>query len=468
MRHWIVDRFGLRPIWDHFLARDVPKDPWYHGDGMALLALLTIQVATGAMLALTYTPSMEEAYESVYHITHRQLLGWFIRGLHYWSGGMMVVMLFIHVCRQIALGGYKGPREGTWLIGVLLLFIVVIMSFLGYVLRWDDRGITGLKVALSIVQRVPIIGEELVLIVQGGADMTTLTLTRIFALHVILLPLLLLPLVAYHVYLVVLHGTTIRAEQTQPVETVEEQRELYAAAKEHPARSEVFFPTAILKMSPWTIVVFVAAVVLTMTLGAPALLPQVDPLGVSAPGEEWWFAWYSTLAALLPPSVAPGFHIVFPVALFLLLVLPPFIDRSPHRGWRNRPIATTIVVALVTGIFVLSGMRIQSEWTGWPTGQLPDVPPHVELAPEVEYGRLLFTKYGCTSCHSVAGSGPSRVGTDLAQLQHVYSQAELRAYVLHPPTGVAMPEYAGRISEEDLDAVVSFVLVAQTFPRKQE
>lgn len=463
-----MDRFGLGPIWDHFLDRDVPKDPWYHGDGMALLVLLTIQIVTGAILALTYTPSTTEAYESVYYITHRQLLGWFIRGLHYWSGGLMVVMLMIHVCRQVALGGYKAPREGTWLVGVLLLILVVILSFLGYVLRWDDRGITGLRVAASILERAPGIGDDLVAIVLGGPEMNTLTLTRVFALHVILLPLLLLPLVAYHVYLVVIHGTTIKAEQKIPVDSAEEQREIYEREKEHPARSEVFFPTAILKMSPWSALVFSAAIILTLTLGAPSLLPQVDLAGVAAPREEWWFAWYSALVALLPPSVAPAFQVIFPLGLVLLLVLLPFLDRSPYRGWRNRPAASAMCVLSLTGIIVLSGMRIRSEWTGRPGSDAPAVPPHVELTPEAEHGRLLFTKFGCTSCHRVAGSGSSGVGADLAHLEHRYSHEELRQYILHPPADVAMPSYAGRISEDDLNAVVAFVLVAQTFPRTPE
>lgn len=467
-RTWIVDRFGLAPIWDHFLDRPVPKDPWYHGDGMALLALLTVQVVTGAVLALSYCPSTAEAYESVYHITHRQFLGWFIRGLHYWSSGLMVVMLLLHLCRQIALGGYKAPREGTWLVGVLLLFIVVALSFIGYVLRWDDRGIYGLKVALSIFQQVPVIGDRLVRIVIGGDEITTLTLTRLSAMHVILLPLLLLPLVAYHVYLVVIHGTAIIAERRQPVETADEQREIYDAEAGHPARSEPFFPIAILKMSPWTVVSFGAMIALTLTLGAPALAPQVDLAGVAAPREEWWFAWYSGLVALLPPTVAPAFQLLFPIALFLVLVLLPFVDRSPHRGWRKRPVATSIVALIVVSFCVLSGLRIQSAWTGWPQSGPPDVPAGVQLTESAEYGRLLFTKHGCTSCHRVSGSGTSDVGTDLAQLKHLYSQAELREYILHPPAGVEMPAYAGRIPEEDLTAIVDFVLVTQTFPRKQE
>jgi ubiquinol-cytochrome c reductase cytochrome b subunit len=351
---------------------------------------------------------------------------------------------------------------------VLLLFAVFLMSFLGYVLRWDQRGITGLRVALAVLQRVPLVGDELVLLVQGGPEITTLTLTRVYALHVIIVPLMMLLVVAYHVYLVVIHGTTTVAERKEPIETVEEQREIYQAEAEHPTRGDVFFPSAVLKMSPWTIMVFSLAIVLTLTRGPQALLPQTDLASESEPAEEWWFAWYSALVAMLPPAAAQMLQVLFPIVLFLLLVALPFIDRSPHRGWRKRPLATATVVLLVTAVFVLSGLRINSTWTGRPTSKPPAVPPGVELSEETEHGRMMFTKHGCTSCHSISGAGTSEVGTDLAQLRHVYSQAELREYILQPPAGVAMPSYSGRIPDEDLEAVVAFVLVAQTFPRNQE
>ena len=227
MLRWVADRFGLNPIWDHILDRQVPKDPWYHGDGMALMAMLTVLVATGVLLSMGYCPAIDEAYQSVNYMTTQQTLGWFVRGLHYWSAGVMVVLLFLHLCRQLLLGGYKSPREATWLVGVFLLFIVLTTSLLGYVLRWDQRGFYGLRVALAVLESVPFIGDRLVLAAQGGPEISSLTLTRVFAMHVILLPLLLLFLVGYHLYLVILHGTTTIGERKEPIETVEEQRELY-------------------------------------------------------------------------------------------------------------------------------------------------------------------------------------------------------------------------------------------------
>ncbi len=465
---WIADRFGLGPIWNHLLDRNVPKDPWYHGDGMALLVLLSVLVATGILLSMGYSPAVDEAYRSVEHLTHRQTFGWFVRGLHYWSGGLMVVMLFLHLCRQLLNGGYKSPREGTWLIGVLLLFIVLTTSLLGYVLRWDLRGFYGLKVLLTAVQSVPVIGSGLVQLIQGGPEVTSLTLSRVFAMHVIVLPILLLALVGYHVYLVILHGTTTAAEHKEPIETVEEQRELYREQADHPVKGEVFFPTAVIKISPWSIVSLTLVIGLTLTFGPRALLSPAGESSSEPVSEEWWFAWYSALVALLPPSVGPTFQWMFPVVVFGILALLPFVDRSPLRGWKNRPVATVIVVLMALSVLALSCLRYQSPWTAKAAAEPPATPLGVVLADEAERGRHLFLRHGCTTCHSIAGSGNGRVGTDLARMETIYSPSELQRYILRPPIEVAMPAYAGRLEEEELADIVSYVLVAQTFPRVQE
>lgn len=465
---WIVDRFGFCPIWDTVLDRQVPKDPWYHGDGMALLVLLTVLVVTGGVLALGYCPAIDEAYQSVEYITYQQTLGWFVRGLHYWSAGLMVVMMFVHFCRQVLLGGYKPPREATWLVGVLMMFIVLATSLLGYVLRWDERGLYGFRVLLAALQSVPYLGDRLVLLMKGGDEITSLSLTRAFALHVVIVPLALLMLIAYHVYLVILHGTTTVGERKEPVETAEEQRELYQQQAEHPVKGEVFFPTAVIKISPWSIVALTLAIVLTLTVGPRELTAPAETAESHEVGEEWWFAWYSALIALLPPAWAAPFRWAFPLAVFIGLVLLPLIDRSPNRGWRNRPWATTCVIFLVLAILGLSWLRYQSPWTARPTAEPPPVPRGLVLAADAEAGRMLMSAYGCTSCHSVAGWGPSAVAADLARMPHLYSQAELRQYVLHPPPGVGMPSYAGRLSDSELDQIVAFVLVAQTFQRAQE
>jgi quinol-cytochrome oxidoreductase complex cytochrome b subunit len=333
------------------------------------------------------------------------------------------------------------------------------------VLRWDDRGLAGLKVALTHFERLPALGEGLADCIRGGSQITTLTLTRLYALHVILIPLLMVGLVFYHLYLIILHGTTAPAEHGEHVDSAAEQREVYHEQAHSPTEGEVFYPTAMLKIAPWSVAALALVLGLTLTLGPRELGPPAGQGEPSYTEEEWWFAWYSALIALLPPWAASAFVLLFPVTVFVVLVLLPFVDRQPNRGWRHRPIATAIIVAILLGLIALTSLRQRSPWGGWPTAEPPPVPHGVVLTAEAEQGRHLFAQYGCASCHVVAGAGKERVGSDLARLTHRYSQDELRRYILHPPRDVAMPSYAGRIPGEDLERVAAFVLVAQTFPQ---
>jgi ubiquinol-cytochrome c reductase cytochrome b subunit len=466
-RQWLEDRFGWIPFKRSFLDRRVGKTPWYYGDGSTLLLLLGVLVVTGPFLALGYAPTPDQAYESILDIT-RQPLGWFVRALHYWAAGLMVVMLFFHLLRQIWVGGYKFPREGTWLIGVTMFFIVLTMSLLGYTLRWDERAVYGIKVALYHFSQVPFIGNALALFVQGGPELGIRTLTRFYAAHVAFGPLTLLALAGFHLYLVVVHGVTSRPEQDRPIHTAREQKEIHHAIKQHPEESEPFFPDAMAKSAAMAITIFGIVVALALLLRNRPLYPEANLVLTSEPAEEWWWSWYSALIALLPPGMATWFYWAFPVTLFIVLVALPFVDRSPYRGYRKRPIAAAVVVIAAIALVSLTALRQLSPWGGWPNPEPPPIPAGIELAPEVEEGRQLFAQYGCTSCHQVAGWGPPRVGTDLARLEERYSPQELRHYILQPPEGVPMPPYEGRMSDEDLRRIVAFVLVAQTFPRSEE
>jgi mono/diheme cytochrome c family protein len=207
-------------------------------------------------------------------------------------------------------------------------------------------------------------------------------------------------------------------------------------------------------------------VTLAVLAGPGKLYPPANLVDRSFPVEEWWWWWYSGLAALLPPKIAPAFHVLFPVALLLLLVALPFLDRGPARGIRNRPIATSVVVVCILGILVLSDLRRRSPWTGWPQAEPPRVPEGMQITERVERGRILFAEFGCYSCHPIAGRGPE-VGTDFAQNKGLWSRAEIRNFILNPPREVAMPSYAGRLTRQELEALVEFCHAAQTFPRAQ-
>lgn len=459
-----MSRFGIDLLLDKTLFRKVSKTPWHQGDGATLFILLSVQVLTGGVLTLSYSNSIEHAYESVQYITQYQLMGWFIRGLHYWSAGLMVVMLMFHFFRVILLGGYKAPREGTWITGVLLFALVIIMSYSGYVLRWDERSIYAVKVLLNILHEVPFIGEELVLFVQGGSEVNSLTLSRFASVHLILAPGILLLLVAYHLYLVILHGPTSPMESKILVKTAEEQKKLYEKVKKSVTGGEDFYPSTVAASGTMGFIVFLLAVVLTITIGPPELYPGANLVETSFPREEWWFWWYSSLVALTPPFAIPLLFFWVPVLLFFTLILLPLLDRGPHRGFSNRPIWSIVVGLSIIILVGLSALRLRSPWTGWPSSELPPFPKAHIVTDELLKGRELYVKYGCNSCHAIAGKGPD-VGPDLTEFQGSLTREHIKNFILSPPENVAMPSYRGRMTDGELKYVTDFVFVMQTQPK---
>jgi ubiquinol-cytochrome c reductase cytochrome b subunit len=432
-RDWLVDRFALQPIYQHLLDRRVPKAPWYSGDGTTLLALLSVQVLTGMVLALTYSPAAGSAYESVTQITDVLLMGRFVRGVHYWSAGIMVVVLFFHMFRQILMGGYKSPREGTWIIGTLLLFCVLLMAYTGYLLRWDERAIHAVRVMLHMLHRVPWLGDALLVVVQGGPQIGPQTLTRLYAVHVLIIPLVMYGLTSLHMYLVVQRGTITRTEQKEPPQSAREQKEIYKA-ESHSAAGEEFFPTTMFKTGVTVTLVLGLVALLAMVVGPPELMAEANLVAASQPSEEWWFWWFSGLIALLPPAVAPWFVVLFPLVVFVALMALPIVDRSPQRGIRRRLGWLVVVLTLVVAMLALSDYRRRSAFTGWPEATPPKAPEGLTLSADAERGRVLFAEYGCNSCHAVAGQG-RQVAVDFSQLEVPRSRDYIESYVLDPPAG---------------------------------
>lgn len=464
IRKWIDGRFAVSPILNFTLFRRVEKAPWYYGAGAALVLLLSVLVGTGVFLALSYSPSTQMAHHSVVQVSEINVLGWFVRGLHYWSAGMMVVCIVYHMFRQIILGGYKPPREGMWLVGVGLFVLVITNAYIGYTLRWDESGAAGVRVALNIMYRVPWIGDALVRIVQGGEAVGTETLSRLYALHVIIVPLLLLALASYHIYLLICHGVTTPAERRRPMASAEQQRKVRERVKHSSEEGTDFYPFTAAKSGSFALAVFVIALILTVVFRAPVLGPHPNSLGQTLPKEEWWFHWISGLAALLPPAWTSIVYVGLPLLILLSLLVLPFFDRGPNRGARNRPVAVVLIAAIVIVLLALTGYRLKSPFTAWPRSDLPPIPANITLSTSAAEGRQLFVAYGCYNCHAIGGHG-SGVGPNLTALDVRLSKWELINYIANPPMAIAMPAYQGIASAAELERLAEFVLVAQTFPR---
>ena len=203
---WLDERMGLLSIWNTVFDRKVPKVNWWYTLGSATLFVAIMQAATGIFLSIYYVPTPEEAYNSIEYIMNDVAFGWLVRGMHHWGATLMVILVFLHMLRVFFYAAYKYPREVTWITGVFLLLVTLGLGFTGYLLPWNQRSYWATAVGSSIVATVPLIGEFLMRVVRGGDDLTFLTLSRFYGVHIWFLPAALFSLIGVHLYLVVRNG----------------------------------------------------------------------------------------------------------------------------------------------------------------------------------------------------------------------------------------------------------------------
>src|SRR6202020_913226 len=205
---WFDARLQLATPVGDIMQHRVPRQTasWAYVFGSAALTVFMLQIVTGIMLALIYVPSAGEAWNSLQVLNHQVALGWFIRALHGWGSNFMVAIVLIHMAQVFLFGAYKFPRELTWIIGILLLLVTLGMAFTGQVLRFDQDAYWGLGIGASIASRVPVLGPATVNLLLGGPIIAGATLSRSFALHVVVIPGLLISFVAVHLLMVVKLG----------------------------------------------------------------------------------------------------------------------------------------------------------------------------------------------------------------------------------------------------------------------
>jgi len=215
---WVDERTSLSGGVRWMFFRKVPKGTnWFYTLGSATMFAFVSQAITGVFLAMYYTPSPTQAYESARHITNDVFLGEFVRGMHKWGSSVMVILIFLHMARTFFFGAYKYPRELNWIIGVLLLVLTLMMGLTGYLLPFDQRSFWATVVAVNINASGPIVGPYLADFLRAGAEFGPTTISRFYALHMLAIPGLIAALIGAHLYLVAKLGTTappwLRAEK---------------------------------------------------------------------------------------------------------------------------------------------------------------------------------------------------------------------------------------------------------------
>lgn len=206
---WIEHRTSLKKVVDALLLEHIPGGAkWRYVWGSCLSFVFALQMLTGILLMTAYSPSNTSAWGSVYFIQYEMDFGWLIRGMHHFGSQAMVVLLFLHMLQVVIAGAQLPPREVNWWLGLMLMGVVLALGLTGYLLPWDQKGYWATGVATNIMSGTPVIGTWLKNIIIGGTDYGNHTLTRFFALHVAILPALLVLILVAHLALFRRHGIT--------------------------------------------------------------------------------------------------------------------------------------------------------------------------------------------------------------------------------------------------------------------
>ncbi len=207
---WIDERTSLSPALRWILFRKVPRGTnWAYTLGSATLFAFLNQAVTGVVLAMYYRPDASGgAYESIRYINDNVFLGQFVHAMHKWGASVMIILIFLHMGRVFFYGAYKYPRELTWVIGVVLLILTLIMGFTGYLLPFDQRSYWASVVGVNINSGGPFIGPFLSDFLRAGNEFGATTLSRFYAIHMLVIPGAIIALIGAHLYLVTKLGTT--------------------------------------------------------------------------------------------------------------------------------------------------------------------------------------------------------------------------------------------------------------------
>jgi ubiquinol-cytochrome c reductase cytochrome b subunit len=460
---WFDARLGLRESLTPLMQHPVPKEltgplGWFYVFGSASLTLFLIQVLTGIALAFVYVPTADNAYESLLYLNYDQPLGWFLRALHYYAGTGMVVMVLVHMIQVFLHGSFKYPRELTWVVGVILLLLVMGMFFSGQVLRWDPDAYWGLGVGACMAGRVPGLGPWLVGMLLGGPIIGADSLSRFFALHVFIIPGLLIFFLVVHLWLVVKRGVSVPPVAGQVVNP-----KTYDATYEQELKKGVpFTGDAMTKDIVFSALAVVVVVVVAAVVGPKGPSGPLDPAVSGAnPRPEWPFLWLFGLLSLSPPGAETFIILVFPLLLIAALFLVPFVANRGERAPSRRPIAVLSVVVILTVLVVLSYEGWTSPWspvmTAWSGDQVPqDIVKR--STPAQLQGSLVFQNKNCRNCHSLEGVGGKR-GPDLTTVGTRLTRNQLIDQISNgTPGGGNMPAYGKQMKPDEMAAVVEFLV----------
>lgn len=434
---WIDEQTELVTLVREFMEEPLAKGVgWPHVFGSGAMFMFVVQVCTGILLMVYYVPSPNGAHESVTYITQELPLGQLVRSIHHWGASLMLILVALHMLQAFFWGAYKRPRQIIWVIGVLLLLVTMGLSFTGYLLPWDQKAYWATVVGTRIAGSVPFLGYYVTILMRGGDQVGALTLSRFFAVHVLIFPAILIGLMTFHVAQVRKKGITPPGYKVGEEDSV--------------PHTGLFYPDQIFKDAVLATALLAIVFLLAIFHAAP-LEAKADPAASGyVPRPEWYFLPNFQLLKYIPTSwgewgeflgaaVIPGIGV-------LVLILFPYLDRSSERRASRRPFATIAALAALATIGYLG-------YAGAMSGPRP-----VELTLEQLHGEKVFLDLRCNACHGINGGGGIE-GQDLAP--DGPRDAARVAAVLRSPTKFnprsIMPSVPEDMSDEDFQALIAYV-----------
>jgi ubiquinol-cytochrome c reductase cytochrome b subunit len=454
---WLDQRLKLGAEIRETAEHPVPPETasWFYVFGSAALTCFILQIVTGILLALIYVPSAGEAWNSLQILNHGISLGWFIRGLHGWGSNFMVAIVLIHMVQVFLFGAYKFPRELTWMIGVCLLLMTLAMAFTGQVLRFDQDAYWGLGIGASIASRVPVIGPWAVNLMLGGPIIAGATLSRFFAVHVFVVPGLLIAFVGVHLLMVLKLGVN---EWPMPGRIVRRATYLQEYHELTHKEGVPFVPYAV-----WKDVFFSGFILLSIAACAVFLGPfgpsgQPDPTIIqTAPRPDFFFLWLYAVLSYLPPSAETPILMIGPAIGIVALLLLPFIAGEGEKSWKRRPIAVLTILLVAVMLGSLTQLGLHTPWSpimdAWSSVPIPSEYLQGRTALE-RRGALVFQAKQCRNCHSLDDMGGKR-GPALDRVALRLTPDQLIRQVIQG--GGNMPAYGKNLSPAETTALVAFL-----------
>jgi cytochrome b6 len=336
---WFTDRLKIGEASEYLFKKKIPRHKhsfWYYWGEFTLFCLI-VQAVTGVLLLFYYKPDIEEAHASIVYLTNTVPFGSLIRSVHSWSAGLLILCTAVHMFSVFFLKAYRKPRELLWMSGIILFVLILAFGFTGFLLPWNELSYFGTLVGLAEMEKFPLIGTALAGFLKGGDYISSSTLTRMFAVHTGLLPLLTLVFLFFHFLI-------NRVNEYSVPFSVKEKKEGVSYYKD-------FFYRAAIGWLTILALIFTLAVLLPKDTGkAFDIYNLTEPPSGMHP--EWYFMFlFQTLKS---ESVIPPFITVALISIFVLFwFFVPLLDKKASKEQRS-PLFTIIGVFIIIYIVIMT------------------------------------------------------------------------------------------------------------------